>query len=545
MHKNLNIILLAAAIGAGIFLNSAAQAEPDQIQYPLPTVKVTIDPALTFEFCIVPLGIGEAPFATRKFWMGGGMEGYKAPRTECLIAGSVVMQPGEGKKPDWCLLVGKYEVTVAQWNGVLGLPAPAESDAKMPITKVSRAEVTSFIEKANEKIRQLKSSKPIEAPFDASFAHSFLRLPTEAEWEFAARGGNAVDSTVFGKPTPYEGELNCYEWFFGQNSSKGKLKAVGLLKPNPLGIHDMLGNASEMADGHYQVEYSQGRFGGLVIRGGDYGFEEKDVISSMRTEVPWIYEDDGSAYKSSKTGFRLVMGSMLGTNQAEIAALNTAWGTYSESRIQPATSLPATAPIAMKAVDDMRNINSITKSLANKIEQGGGQALSAKNDLKDMEILTTSLRAKLNAAEARSSKVAVRLISFISQEAVTNGAKKIQAEADTNLSSSVKKAKTQTCEIKLSEAGRVIEEACEMLADIGSDSVKEAFAAHLKVITERIGSTQDPEIKAALKRQVAVTEVARDIALNYVRNRRIDLDAWKVGIMKISREWLEEIKLKP
>jgi len=540
MHKNLKIILLAAAIDAGIFLNNAAQAEPDQIQYPLPTVKVTIDPALTFEFCIVPLGIGDAPFATRKFMIGGGMEGYKAPRTECLIAGSVVMSVG--KKPDWCLLVGKYEVTVAQWNGVLGLPAPAESDAKMPITKVSRAEVTSFIEKANEKMRRLKSSKPVESPFEASFAHSFLRLPTEAEWEFAARGGNAVDSTVFGKFTPYDGELNRYEWFFSQNSSKGKLKGVGLLKPNPLGIHDMLGNAAEMADGHYQVEYSQGRFGGLVIRGGDYGFEEKDVISSMRTEVPWIYEDDGSAYKSSKTGFRLVMGSMLGANQAEIAALNTAWGTYSENRIQPATSMPATAPIAVKARDDVMNINSITKSLASKIDQGEGQALSTKNDMKDRDILMTSLLAKVNDAEVRSSKVAVRLMSFISQEAVTNGAKKIQAETDANLSSSVKQSKIQTCEIKLSEAGRVIEEACEMLADIGPDSVKVAFKAHLKLIDERIGNTQDPDIKAALKRQVAVTEVAREVVLNYVRSRRIDLDAWKNGVMKISRKMLEETK---
>lgn len=548
MHKNLskllNVTLLIAGITKPVSADTAAlsgsqSGKPDQIQYPLPALKITVDPASVLEFCIVPLNIGDAPFATRKIMIGGGANGYKAPRTECLIAGSVVMPVA--KEPDWCLLVSKYEVTVAQWNSVLGLPAPAQSEANMPVTKVSRAEVTSFIEKANEKMRQQKLSRSIESPFKAVFDHSFLRLPTEAEWEFAARGGEAVDSTVFDRPTPYEGELNRYEWFSGQNSSKGKLKAVGLLKPNPLGIYDMLGNVSEMADGHYQVEYSQGRSGGLVIRGGEYLTEEKDMMASLRTEVPWVFEDDGSAYRSSKVGFRLVLGSMVGTSPSAIDALNDAWAKYQERRIQPATVVPAIAPIARRAEDDMNNINNLTKAIASRIDQGSSHELSAKSELADMKILTTSLQSKLNEAEARSSKVAVRLASIISQEAVTNGAKRIQTESDTSLTSAIRSYKIQTCDNKLIEAGRVMEESCEMLADMGFRSVNDAFKSHLKLIADRIGDAQDPDVKAALKRQVAATEIARDIALDYSKSRRMDIDKWRSGLMKISREWVNEL----
>ena len=246
MRNNLPVILLLSLLILGFGLASSAEnvpqiadaVQPGKNHHVLPEIKITVDQATNFEFCIVPLRIGNDAFATREFWLGGrGTGGFKEPPTRCMIAGAVVMSPEN--KPDWCLVVGKHEVTVAQWNSVLGLPAPEEGVGQMPVTKVSRADVASFIEKANEKIRQHEISKIIVSPFPASFEHSFLRLPTEAEWEFVARGGNFVDSTQFDKQTPYDEDLNRYEWFSGQNSSKGKLKAVALLKPNPLGLGEL------------------------------------------------------------------------------------------------------------------------------------------------------------------------------------------------------------------------------------------------------------------------------------------------------------------
>ena len=111
-----------------------------------------------------------------------------------------------------------------------------------------------------------------------------VRLPGEEEWEFAARGGVAVNSECFQKAPPYEGELAKHEWFGGAHSSFGKLKEVGLLAPNPLQIYDLLGNAAEMTGSPYQLEYGHGRIGGFTVRGGSFRTAEGDIRASLRTE---------------------------------------------------------------------------------------------------------------------------------------------------------------------------------------------------------------------------------------------------------------------
>jgi hypothetical protein len=90
-----------------------------------------------------------------------------------------------------------------------------------------------------------------------------------------------------------------------------------------------------------------------------------------------------------------------------------------------------------------------------------------------------------------------------------------------------------------------MEEACEMLADVEPNSLKEAFSARLKSIETQIGRAKNPDEKLALQRLAAATEVARKISMDYVQYRRINLDEWKNGLMKISKTWVEELKAKP
>src|SRR4029077_248341 len=132
----------------------------------------------------------------------------------------------------------------------------------------------------------------------------FVRLPTEAEWEFAARGGSAVEDSRFDQKTPYDGDLARYEWFAGARSSHDKLQPIGLLEPNPLKLYDMLGNAAELVSNLYQIEYIQGRSGALTVRGGSFRSEQGDLRSSLRTEQS-LYTTDLRPAHADSLGFRI------------------------------------------------------------------------------------------------------------------------------------------------------------------------------------------------------------------------------------------------
>ncbi len=129
--------------------------------------------------------------------------------------------------------MGKYEVTQGEWVRVMGSnPSEFTKGDGYPVEKVSWEEATQFIGKLN-------SMKQGEYQ---------LRLPTEAEWEYACRSG--------GKPEKYAGgsETGRVAWFW-KNSGKST-HPVGTKEPNGLGIYDMSGNVFEWCgDVYSQTAY--------------------------------------------------------------------------------------------------------------------------------------------------------------------------------------------------------------------------------------------------------------------------------------------------
>ena len=128
--------------------------------------------------------------------------------------------------------IGKYPVTQKQWKEVMGNnPSYFQNCDDCPVENVSWDDVQEFIAALN---RQTGLQ---------------YRLPTETEWEYAARGGN---QSVGGR---YSGSNNLDEvaWF-GTNSGY-KTQPVGLKKPNVLGLHDMSGNVYEWCQDWYAEEY--------------------------------------------------------------------------------------------------------------------------------------------------------------------------------------------------------------------------------------------------------------------------------------------------
>lgn len=154
--------------------------------------------------------------------------------------------------------IGETEVTQALWQAVMGNNPSCFKGNNLPVEQVSWDDCQTFINKLNDLTGQR------------------FRLPTEAEWEFAARGGN------WSNHTQYSGSSSLDEvaWY-GGNSGR-KTHPVKTKKPNELGIYDMTGNVWEWCQDWYQDWYgsyssssqynSTGQSSGSdrVIRGGSW-----------------------------------------------------------------------------------------------------------------------------------------------------------------------------------------------------------------------------------------------------------------------------------
>lgn len=138
--------------------------------------------------------------------------------------------------------IGKYEVTQAQWRAIMnsstsiGEPSYFNSCDDCPVEQVSWNDVQFFLQKLN----QITGKK--------------FRLPTEAEWECAARGGpNSNLSGVDGYIYAGSNTISDVAWHDG--NSIGKTHPVGQKKPNELGIYDMTGNVWEWCADWYESDY--------------------------------------------------------------------------------------------------------------------------------------------------------------------------------------------------------------------------------------------------------------------------------------------------
>lgn len=162
--------------------------------------------------------------------------------------------------------IGKTEVTQALWQAVMGSNPSAFKGADLPVENVSWDDCQEFIQKLN------------------SLTGRNFRLPTEAEWEFACRGGN----NSCGYKYSGSNNLDSVAWY--DDNSDGQTYPVGAKAPNELGIYDMSGNVWEWCSDWYanytsnsQVNPSGPQSGaGRVGRGGSWGHNARCCRSSFR-----------------------------------------------------------------------------------------------------------------------------------------------------------------------------------------------------------------------------------------------------------------------
>jgi formylglycine-generating enzyme required for sulfatase activity len=144
--------------------------------------------------------------------------------------------------------LGKYEVTQKQWRDVMGTnPSYFESD-NLPVESVSWNDVQDFIKKLNEKEGGNK-----------------YRLPTEAEWEYAARAGTTT-SYSFGDDVS---KLGKYAWYDENGMRTEPVHKVGQKKPNLWGLYDMHGNVLEWVQDKWHEDYNGAPTDGSSWESGD------------------------------------------------------------------------------------------------------------------------------------------------------------------------------------------------------------------------------------------------------------------------------------
>ena len=180
--------------------------------------------------------------------------------------------------------IGETEVTQALWKAVMGNNPSWSKGENLPVEKVSWKDCQKFIGKLNKLTKR-----------------SF-RLPTEAEWEYAARGGKRSNHTQYSGGSM----IDDVAWYKGNSGSK--THSVKTKKPNELGLYDMSGNVLELCQDWYGSYGSNAQTNPTgpssgsyrVYRGGSWLRTVWYCRSSSRDSIP-------SGYRNIDCGLRLAL----------------------------------------------------------------------------------------------------------------------------------------------------------------------------------------------------------------------------------------------
>lgn len=269
---------------------------PTQTETPYVSPTPTLSPS-EITVLLPNLPGGAQPLVLRRIPSGSFQMG-SLDSTSWTICG-LCEQPVRTVNIDYSFYMGKYEITQAQWQAVMG-SNPAHSYGvgnDYPVYYVSWLDITQtngFLDRLN------------------ALGQGTFRLPSEAEWEYACRAGTTTRFS-FGDSTCQSSscgpcELSQYGWFCGNNTPEGT-KRVGQFLPNAFGLYDVHGNVWEWCLDYWHNNYDGAPSDGSawlspthanrIIRGGGWDYSPASCRSSRRLSGP-------PTVRLSELGLRIV-----------------------------------------------------------------------------------------------------------------------------------------------------------------------------------------------------------------------------------------------
>jgi hypothetical protein len=464
---------------------------------------------------------------------GGIFEGLQ--RTQ--ISGSFP----SGKDGAWELVMAKYELTRGQYVAVMGMDAllAASGDPEdqklptlqgrelrdalmLPLAYVSHGDVLEFIRRYNQWLFDPAHPERVAAMPRVDEVPGFLRLPTEDEWEYCARGGlPSIQAGTFDNGLPFPAaEANEFAWHLG--NAKHQLRPVGLRKPDAAGFHDLIGNAQEMTSGLFRPEIWQGKPGGVAVRGGSVSTPAADLRSALRAELDvyaWnVDEKKVEERKSFNTGARLAIGANVVVTSAQRTRIEKEYEAY-------------------KA--DLRRTMPVGRTLDNLVSQASVQIGSADPIIERLIKENPELREPLGAVQSTLEKARERLelaqresARSLAQDAARNGV---------NLSVYLSRLERLTDTLALAKelaetSSRYQEQVAAVQKSIGE--LETALGEQMLGYKDKIGTLgeyeetyidfafTELEAREMTKRERLVMKLLKEHARNFAEQRRADTEVW-------------------